>query len=338
MTPRETVLVLGPLPRVRQARGLAAAHAIGSLVLLNLFLWVGELWWPVSLLLFVPRWAFLIPLIGVAASVGRSRDRRAALLLAMGVVITLGPLMGWNWPAPWFASTSTNTGTDRLRVMTFNEENDHFTPRALIDLLERERIDLVCLQEWYPAPEVEAYFARSWYADPSGSVLSRHPIVRSLDPQAGRQSDPNLVRVLVQAPSGRVIQLALVHGESMRFGLDELARVDVHGLETVIAKRAARLRRIGAALNVHADVPTLVAGDFNTPSPSPMLRALGLRFRDAFAEAGLGYGHTWPSVLPGLRIDYVFVSPEWDVRDCWVGPRLGSDHRPVIAEVELRWP
>ena len=121
----------------------------------------------------------------------------------------------------------------------------------------------------------------------------------------------------------------------MRFGIEHLARGDVTGLETVIARRASRLRRIRRAVDENRDLPTLIAGDFNTPSPSPLLRAFRPHFREAFQEAGRGFGYTWPSVFPGLRIDQVLVGPEWRVTRCWVGEALGSDHCPMIAEVEL---
>lgn len=323
--------------KVRWLRRWAGAQAVASLVVLNLFLWVGEHWWPVSLLLFAPRWVFLAPLVPPLPFLVWTRDRWSAALLVVGAVVTVGPIMGWNWPRPWRTAleNAEGAGLVRLRVMTFNEENEHVSGPDLVAFLEREQIDLACFQEWHPHPAVEAYLAQGWQRDPSGGIASRHPIVGVLDPGVVPQSDPNLSRVLVQLPGGRVVQVALMHGETMRFGLDHLARGDTHGLETTIARRARRLRRIGQALDERRDLPTLVAGDFNTPPQSPLHRALGPRLRDAFAEAGHGFGYTWPSVLPGLRIDYVFVSPEWRVRSCRVGPALGSDHRPVVAEVEL---
>jgi hypothetical protein len=58
-----------------------------------------------------------------------------------------------------------------------------------------------------------------------------------------------------------------------------------------------------------------------------------LRF--GYEDAGWGYGYTRPSRYPWFRIDHILASPEWVFTRCWVGPDLGSDHLPLIAEVVL---
>ena len=48
------------------------------------------------------------------------------------------------------------------------------------------------------------------------------------------------------------------------------------------------------------------------------------------------FGHTWPSDLPAplrLPIDHVIATGEWRVTALDVGPAIGSDHRPITAEV-----
>ncbi len=64
---------------------------------------------------------------------------------------------------------------------------------------------------------------------------------------------------------------------------------------------------------------------------------------DAFRAAGQGFGFTWPATLhdaylsppPLARIDYIFHTPHFYPRRAWVGPAIGSDHLPVLAE--LAW-
>jgi|GEM_PF-5171222 len=38
----------------------------------------------------------------------------------------------------------------------------------------------------------------------------------------------------------------------------------------------------------------------------------------------------------GIRINHVLASREWQVVTAWVGPNLGSEHRPVFADLQLR--
>jgi endonuclease/exonuclease/phosphatase (EEP) superfamily protein YafD len=39
---------------------------------------------------------------------------------------------------------------------------------------------------------------------------------------------------------------------------------------------------------------------------------------------------------PVIRIDYIWASPHFATLDSSVWPGLGSDHRPVISDLQLR--
>jgi endonuclease/exonuclease/phosphatase (EEP) superfamily protein YafD len=94
----------------------------------------------------------------------------------------------------------------------------------------------------------------------------------------------------------------------------------------VVSAKAADLGRDGAAL--------LIAGDFNLPPESAIFRASWGGYTDAFPAAGCGYGYTKFTRWWGARIDHVLAGAGWQVRDCTVGPDVGSDHRPVLATLE----
>ncbi len=89
--------------------------------------------------------------------------------------------------------------------------------------------------------------------------------------------------------------------------------------------------------------PTLVTGDLNAPVQSLVCRRLfGAGLRDAFTQAGFGYGYTYGGYTrvrrPYVRIDHILASRQWQVRHCWVGNAAGSDHCPVIADLTLTPP
>jgi vancomycin resistance protein VanJ len=83
---------------------------------------------------------------------------------------------------------------------------------------------------------------------------------------------------------------------------------------------------------------TIIAGDFNTPIESPIYRHAWARYGNAFSQAGFGCGATVTferrNFRFSARIDHVLFGPNWRCRAAWVGPELGSDHRPVIAELQ----
>lgn len=84
--------------------------------------------------------------------------------------------------------------------------------------------------------------------------------------------------------------------------------------------------------------PLIVAGDFNlTPWSEYFSAALE---ESGLHDAALGFGlaHSWPAQFSpvGIRIDHCWVSAQWRSLSAEVGPSLGSDHLPVLAELSLQ--
>jgi endonuclease/exonuclease/phosphatase (EEP) superfamily protein YafD len=85
--------------------------------------------------------------------------------------------------------------------------------------------------------------------------------------------------------------------------------------------------------------PVLVMGDFNTPPESAIFRRVWGRYTDAFASAGWGWGYTFFTMRKiAVRIDHILAGPGWYCERCWVGPDVGSPHRPLLAELILVQP
>jgi len=102
----------------------------------------------------------------------------------------------------------------------------------------------------------------------------------------------------------------------------------------IAAERNRELVRI-AAIAHSIKGPLVVLGDFNITPFSPhfaeLLRASGLRS----ASARAGWQPTWPTFLPlaGIQIDHALVSPDIIVLGFGRGPRIGSDHWPIVVEL-----
>ena len=98
--------------------------------------------------------------------------------------------------------------------------------------------------------------------------------------------------------------------------------------------------------------PAVMLGDLNMSPRHPgylRIRALGLV--DAYAERGAGRGLTFPTrvgysrwasariarrrIVPVVRFDYIWCTPDITVQDAWIGPDAGSDHAPVLARLVL---
>ncbi len=86
------------------------------------------------------------------------------------------------------------------------------------------------------------------------------------------------------------------------------------------------------------ECPVVLAGDLNaglwSRNYAHLLEVGGLH------SARLGFGGlgTWPSFFPGplrIALDHLLVSDGIRVRRCWVGPGIGSDHRPLMTELQI---
>ena len=87
--------------------------------------------------------------------------------------------------------------------------------------------------------------------------------------------------------------------------------------------------------------PVIVCGDFNALPRSQVYRRIVGRFHDVqHSLAEWRPKNTWPSRYPLMRIDHMFISPDFTVEGVEVPQdkltRKASDHLPLIAAVNLR--
>lgn len=82
----------------------------------------------------------------------------------------------------------------------------------------------------------------------------------------------------------------------------------------------------------------ILGGDFNSTPWSWDLqrldREMGLIRRDrALATWPTGHsgGWRWPAPVPFLPIDHLYAGPGWATVSVVRGPRLGSDHYPLVV-------
>ena len=96
-------------------------------------------------------------------------------------------------------------------------------------------------------------------------------------------------------------------------------------------RQLAQMREIAAELP--AQIPLLVAGDFNAPQQDRILSQLPADMQDAFAVAGKGIGNTILNETPVLRIDQIWASSHFRAVQAFARRTRASDHRLVVADL-----
>lgn len=92
---------------------------------------------------------------------------------------------------------------------------------------------------------------------------------------------------------------------------------------------AGQIRRSGR------DMPVVAGGDFNSPPDSSAFREWEGQLHDGFRTAGRGWGNTFVNELPAIRIDQIWTSRNVRPLSVRAYESGHSDHRMVIATVDV---
>ncbi len=286
---------------------------------------LGRLWWIFELTSHF-RLHLALALGALAAIWALKRRWRLAAIggavAAVNAVLVLNLLWPLDNPV---ATAGPQLRLVTLNVHTANERSDlvlEFLRRIdadvvqLIEVNERWMIDLGSLHTNYPHLIAEPR------EDNFGIVLfSRLPLTNSEVVEFGKAEVPSITATI--AVGGQDIFLLGTH--LLPPGSAENARLRNEQLKEI----AARIRRCA--------LPAIVLGDLNCTPWSPyfgeLLRDSGLKN----TSRGRGLFGSWPAWLPLARIslDHCLVTPAIHVINKQLGPPVGSDHLPLVIELQI---
>jgi vancomycin resistance protein VanJ len=302
---------------------------------------LADRWWPATVLLFGPRWVLLLPIAVLLPAVLRW-DRPLLLPLALATTVVLGPVLGLQ--TGWRRLLVSPDAARDLRVMSFNVDGGTGLRLPLQEMLREWRVDIAAFQECGGTLAMEVAALQGWHSDVKGTMclVSRFPILQSaeMDRSAFRAAGGSgIVETDALDLGGRVVHVTNVHLETPRAGFEEI-------LSGNFAAGAPKLREKSQLREVEQrrarnwagqyPAPRLVVGDFNSPPESPIFREAWSGWQNAFSRVGWGLGGTRLNGWIRARIDHILLDSAWTVVRARVGPDMGSDHAPILAEVRLR--
>lgn len=338
LTAKEAPGVSATAPRRRRRLGVLVAACCwgyaGTLLAAAVALLVGcDRWWPATLLGYGPRWLLGAPLLALVPAAVLLRPR-ALWLLLLAVVVVGWPIMGFRVARPSVGSPAVAT----LRIMTLNMQVEQVDVEAFRRVVHELQPDVIALQECLPHKAAEVFASNPGWTVQTGRglcVASRHPIRTVMELRSDEDGRDVISRYEVRTPAGPV-QLFNLHLPTPRKGLEPMLR---NGREAVPGLRQDTAYRREQSLRARewvgrAGGPILLAGDFNMPMESDIYRRCWSAFTNGFSSTGFGWGYTKFTRAHGIRIDHILAGPGWRFRRCWVGPGVGSDHRPLLADLE----
>lgn len=294
-----------------------------------------------------------IPLI-VLVALSLALRSKAALITTVPLLL-IGFLMFVGYFIPKRPAPATNP---TIRITTINAYRSNRSLSSTINFITNINPDLVMMQEVPPNQVLPLLYRMSTIypyessragvdALSSNMLFSRYPILVTEDLQQLDSVHTQQRYVILyegQQVSLYNIDLALPAGKSrlplggfladFAFGYNDQARnEEIRRLLTRIAKETT---------------PFLVAGDFGMTDQTSIYREVTRLMGDSFRETGIGLGGTWPvgeveGIMPAfipplLRVDYIWHSSGFRTIEARLGSKIGSDHLPLYATLEVNFP
>lgn len=253
----------------------------------------------------------LVPsvLFGVAATAGLALGTRR---LARGATVAALACLAWQLAGHLACRPQADAP---LRVLLWNSGRGAGGWEGIVALLARETPDLALLGE---------------------AGKGENDVLRAALPSHDWRS---LGDGLAVAARGRILEATTFKLGPGSAAAVLKAEIDGRRLTVLLADLWADpfydRAEIFARLNVMRRGADLVAGDFNTPGDSVHFDAWRGDLVHAFDAAGRGWDATWPWPVPILAIDHLWCGPRVTPRRCRLVASPASDHRAVVADVEV---
>jgi len=343
----------------RVATIIGAGYPLGLLAAWLLLRFSGESWWPPLVGLYAPPVGFVFPAPIALAVTWRWGSRRWFALQLAAVLLALFGLLGLELGLGRDLRAAQDPRA--IRLVSYNIDLGARGVPAIVTQVMKLQPNLVLLQEAQDgmALELRQAFA-GWHIDQRDQffIASRFPLLEVKQPTplryragegGGRMDGEGGARFLAYTIDTDLgpIDVLSVHTTSPREGLEDMRGQGLlyelrHGhvllghnagtLTFNAYRRRRQVEAVAAAARASRN-PLIVAGDFNLPGLSRVVHDNLGDLDDAFASAGRGFGYTYPSKLPFLRIDRIFTSHSLHTVDFRVGDPLASDHLCVNAVI-----
>lgn len=274
--------------------------------------------------------------------------------------------------APEVKADPVAAGKGKLAVLSYNvrifntyahlHDKEYTNSRNMIEWVAENSADVYCLQEFYNEPQSKIYNSVQKIVKKYGkyyfisntlinrvngqfgmAIISKYPILNKGTIKfekltqnhamfADLKINQDTVRVYnfhLQSMSIEEEDIIATYREQDLFGKD--LRNLLHRLKGGFIKRSHQVNMLDDHLQ-ESPYPVIVCGDLNDVPYSYTYQKLNRRLENAHTAAGYGVGSTYNGILPLLRIDNQFFSPDLEVQNFKVHRDITfSDHFPLSA-------
>jgi endonuclease/exonuclease/phosphatase (EEP) superfamily protein YafD len=286
---------------------------------------LARLWWVFELASHF-RLHLAVGLAGLAAVWAVKRRWRMASICGVSAIANAVLVLLVLWPTEMAESQA---GT-RLRLVSLNVHTENERSDLVLKFLQTADADVILLMEvnetWMTAVQPLRANYPQVIAEPRDdnfgiALFSRLPLTNGEVIELGKAEVPSIATAI--SVGGEQVFLLGTHPLPP-------------GSATYARLRNEQFQEIAALIHCR-NLPAIVLGDLNCTPWSPY-------FTDLLRDSGLknvspqhGLFGSWPAGLPFARIplDHGLVSPAIRVIEKRMGPPVGSDHLPLILDLQI---
>ena len=269
-------------------------------------------------------------------------------------------LLGFNYVTSFIKLSGEEIDEEKasdLSVMSYNVRmfnayewsNRKDIPEKITGFINEQQPDILCVQEHYVGAaglsEIYPYEyvkLKGKNSEFGSAIFSKYPIIRKFSVDFPHDGNNNAIYADILINGKDTLRVFNVHFQSLNIkaGIDDLQKEDSKKL----------LGRIGYGFSLQQEQAEmvmkelekspyrkLIAGDFNNTSFSYIYELVlqDGHFKDAFLEAGTGFGKSFKLNYFPLRIDFILIENEMEVLEFKKFEVDYSDHYPIQTRIGL---
>ena len=294
-------------------------------------------------------------------------------LKAVSVLFLFALILTWSSNEASFQMSIPSETLNEISLMSWNVKNfdlynwsgNENSRNEMLKLLEEERPNILCLQEFYTEDKGKFtnlkeiknnldykhhYFAETYSIDGNRHwgmiIFSDYKIINTgkLTFKKGTRLN-TCMYVDIALSETQAARVYNVHFQSNQFSEEDYNFLDnlneqesgysamniVNKLKTGYMNRAEQVQQVLES-KTQSPYPTIICGDFNGTPVSYAYKTLSQGMQDAFIEKGTGFGKTYVNPTPFLRIDFSLFHPMFTINGYEKVSEIElSDHYPIRA-------
>lgn len=242
-------------------------------------------------------------------------------------------------------------------VEGFKNHKDTEQAKQVLQLLESQRVDIVCFQEYSEVQKGKKNLTLQlfnsvfpYHSKGVGGqmILSKFPVVKGETIKFEYGDDTNSAQyadIKINNQTFRIYNVhflttkvhSLLHNTADMQNDSERAKVVIKGWFDQQRYRSLQVDELCNYISTaDNDTPTLLCGDFNDTPYTYTYQSIAATLKDGFTTAGHGFTSTFNQLAKGLlRIDFIFHSQDLHGLDYYSMKSDLSDHNPVFFKLKF---